>query len=222
MLFLEKYIDAKELIQKELDLAIELYNGTQYNLIRALMDKIYHMCFHIGSPSSVIPMIKSIISGKLKMWALSSNLNHCRGDQLNYKTTQEAARKSHGDYVKGHFRWNYGIGYIANYETRNFLQKFFIEQNFAELRTNIDNGLKKPTRFNIRKATVKKDTDNHYYIEITTTKNNDYRYFYTVDIDLVICSMVEPPVSESEKLWVKKVINDSGVMKGASSHFLPM
>jgi len=45
-----------------------------FDALEALADKISHMVFNIGSPTSVEPMIQSIISRKIKCWQGSDSV----------------------------------------------------------------------------------------------------------------------------------------------------
>lgn len=216
----------RKTLTDDLDKFIKMYNGTQLNLISALADKIKHMCINIGSPSSVMPMLKSIVKGKLKSWYLGDyntlpvKLNprmHIAEKDRKYSdweyvqiegTTGEC--ESHWrkivtskNYIKGHFRWNFGNAYVANYETRNYIQAYFIDKNVEAYlkKTNNSNDF----RFSIAKAFAQKHSDTLYTVEVTTPRNNEYRFHYYVTDDLVTSNYGLGDVTETESAWAKKV-----------------
>ena len=122
---LTKVADFKKTFLAELNEFYRCYNGSQPHAISALGDKLNWMAFHIGSPSSIEPMLKSITSGKIKYWGSSSTSRSSmsmRGIQLKGMHIGEMTRRF-DEVVKGHFRWNFG-GYMLNRETRDYIKKY--------------------------------------------------------------------------------------------------
>lgn len=227
---LELYTNHRVLLQKELEVFKLQYKGDQPELIEALADKIHHMCEQLGSPSSVLPMLKSIIKGKIKYWSHSWD-DH--GRQLNPRIHRAELERKHCDFkhnkiegtdgtedshykaeleqenfVKGHFRWNRGNGYIANFYTRDYIEAFYVNNNVNEFNETItlsEGGF----RFQIASAQPVKHSENTYSVEIITLTGNDYRYHYYPKGDRVTTNFrnSEDPITETEINYVKNLIN---------------
>lgn len=120
----------KENFLAELDEFYRCYNGSQPHAISALGDKLHWMAFHIGSPSSIEPMLKSIASGKIKYWGSGDTGGrfNTRGIQLKGMHIGEMTRRF-DDVLKGHFRWNFG-SYTLTRETRDYIHNFWFNDNF--------------------------------------------------------------------------------------------
>lgn len=119
----------RKLLQNELDAFIDSYTGENAEAIKALTEKIYHMCFNIGSPSSVKPMLESIVTGKVKTW---SNDYDDRGKQLtgyhiSYITNKyQDIRTGKLNIVKGHFRWDFKA-YTLDRDDLLYIKKHFLD-----------------------------------------------------------------------------------------------
>jgi hypothetical protein len=207
MTALELFVNHRQMLRDELDLFIKYYKGDQPEVISALADKIEWICIEKGSPSSVIPMLKSIIKGKLKIWAEYSNSNYDRGDQLNPRMHKAHLDRvvGEGDYIKGHFRWNFRA-YMANYETRNYIEDFYIKKDFQKLREESEKALDlTKMRMSVKYARVWKNTDTQYVIDVTTHNNNDYRYFFSTETGMQT-NCGTKPLNDMEKKWVFKMV----------------
>jgi hypothetical protein len=218
------------ILKKELEGFIQEYNGDQPFLISALAEKIEHMCVQIGSPSSVMPMLKSIVNGKIKTW--STNYDNF-GEKLNPRMHRAELERKHCDlkhkqiegtkgdkeshwrrivitenFIKGHFRWNHGGTYIANYHTRDYIKAYFIDKNVDAF---IASSTPKSKNFRLKmlRATASQNSPNMYIVSVTTPKDNDYRFFYYVDKDLTTSNFGKlEDVTEDEITFVKDLIND--------------
>ena len=137
MYSVKKYIRGKREIKKreesiyntllhELELFKSNYKGNEAIAIYALADKIYHMCTNIGSPSSVEPMLKSIVSGKIKRWYK----DYDGVIQVKTKYKNEINRKYapnlRGDLIEGHFRWNFK-GYKISRSARDYISRMLLQ-----------------------------------------------------------------------------------------------
>lgn len=106
--------------------------GSDMSVLEPLADKIEHMCIHIGSPSSVKPMLESICNRKVKKWG---NDYDNKGKQLtgypqwvidrHYQDT----RKGTHNILIGHFRWNHTV-YQVNRDDANYINAYFLERSF--------------------------------------------------------------------------------------------
>ena len=65
-----------------------------YEAIEALVNKMEHMIFNIGSPNSVEPMLLSICSRKIKYWQAHDNIE--MDDRTEYRFNEET---KHGETV---------------------------------------------------------------------------------------------------------------------------
>jgi len=197
---IELVTNHRTILQNELKDFVIKYNGAQPLLIAALAEKIEWMCLHIGSPSSVMPMLNSICNGKIKYWCNGDN----KGKQLNSRIHRDELERKHceltynqiegtdgskeshfnrvvlrEEFLKGHFRWNYGA-YMCDYQTRDYIKAYFIDKNVDAY---IASSTPKNTdiRLKIMSARVSRNSPNMYIVTVTTPKDNDYRFFYYVD-----------------------------------------
>lgn len=129
----------------------DFISSDDFDAIQALTDKMFHMIFNIGCPNSVLPMLESICTRKIKRWQGNNSIetdNHTtwvwdnerrkqkivvqgfkKGKQL--KTIDQVARvkKSKGYYndagivLVGHFRWN-NRGYLLSRRCTDLLQDY--------------------------------------------------------------------------------------------------
>lgn len=106
-----------------------------YEGIEALVDKIEHMTLNIGCPSSVTPMLQSIVNRKIKHWQgehmFYGNLYQKgweKGKQLKTKDNINFIRK-HQEYpnsvISGHFRWN-NRGYLLSRTATDLIEQIFL------------------------------------------------------------------------------------------------
>lgn len=153
---LSDIVDHRQNIKYKLESFIMCYQGNQGHIIIALADKIEHMCFYIGSPSSLDGFLNSIAEGKVKRWStgvnqIYSNNNkdpRAQGAQLRGMSLQHITRKcgeisykknkdgSWGDavisdcgYLQGHFRWNWR-GYTLDRQTRDYVRDFWFNNEY--------------------------------------------------------------------------------------------
>lgn len=121
--------------------------------IEALTDKIKHMILYIGCPNSVMPMIQSICTRKIKYWQGNNSLQTAdvksyffneetkrgfekvthkgfrKGKQLKRIDDVARVKKStflydKGIVLKGHFRWN-NRGYMLSRRATDLLANYF-------------------------------------------------------------------------------------------------
>ena len=201
----------RSLLDKELEDFQAYYNGTQPELIAALANKIYHMCINIGSPSSVKPMLQSIVKGNLKRWGTPRNYHIGYVPMKLPKNMHIAEAERCFEYVTklGHFRWNFGRTYTANYETRNYIKAFFLDSSIEREILIKDFHTKRKFRIPIISPRVFA-WDGVYAIEFKSPNGNEYRYCYYPDTDTVSCNfggLDEVPKTEAD--WVRKTVKDS-------------
>lgn len=134
----------RRLLEVQMNEFTSSYEGDQRELIEALAEKIIHMCIYIGSPSSVKPMLQSIVNGKKKTWGVLTG----KGVRNRYndgnvvkvnpylhpqcKTKMYSAHNmwgssndhSEGNLITGHFRWNWQA-YNVHRDTRDYINEFF-------------------------------------------------------------------------------------------------
>jgi hypothetical protein len=137
-------------------------------VIDTLADKLDHMAFYIGSPSSIEPMLKSIASGKIKHWSTGEHENprklndkFAKGAQIKGKHVGEMQRRwgvweyQEGDgnnptklvdkgYLSGHFRWNF-TAYKLDRETRDYIYNFWFNDAFVPTPHHIPKRMKELT-----------------------------------------------------------------------------
>lgn len=181
---LSKITDFKKTFLAELDEFYRCYDGAQPHAISALGDKLHWMAFHIGSPSSIEPMLKSIASGKIKYWGDGDTGGrfNTRGIQLKGMHIGEMTRRF-DSVIKGHFRWNFGA-YTLTRETRDYIHNFWFNDNFKAVPSNTrikniiagSSGVKYPKHSAI-KAILYLNTPNHRW-EYTLYQNGT-EYFMT-------------------------------------------
>ncbi len=122
----ENFANHRKELEKELQLFVKGYTGKDTTGIIALSDKINIICNHRGSPSSVYPMLASIINGRVKKW---SNKYENNGKQLGLATQQEIGSEQlqhDRGIIVGHFRTE-GKGYILNEEQINYIKIFYFK-----------------------------------------------------------------------------------------------
>ena len=128
------------------------YDGSQPNIISSLADKMEHMIFHIGSPSSISGMLQSIIKGNIKRWADGSKFNgkYDKGAQLRgdynqivrecsvskWKLNKEGGFSDETvivdlGFVQGHFRWDF-TAYTVDRATRDYINNFWFTSTTYE------------------------------------------------------------------------------------------
>lgn len=107
-----------------------------FEAIQALTDKISHMVFNIGCPNSVIPMLESICTRKIKRWQAErlfygdmERKGWIKGKQLRSKDEINIAKKAsqcewgNDGIIVGHFRWN-NRGYILSRRCAELLEDY--------------------------------------------------------------------------------------------------
>jgi hypothetical protein len=208
MTALELFINHRRMLRDELNLFIEYYQGDQPEVISALASKIEYVCVDKGSPSSVPDMLKSIVKGKLKIWAdYNDSYNIERGQQMNPRMNRAHLEKVLGkdNFLKGHFRWNFKV-FVANYETRNYIEDFYIKKNVEKIKREHDKHLNTgKLRVNVKHVRVYKNTDTQIVIDVKTTKDNEYRFFFSTESGMQTNCGTEP-LNNFEKKWVYKVV----------------
>ena len=205
----------KSNIQNVLSAFVEQYNGNEIEPIKALADKIDHMTFNIGSPSSVVPMLKSICSRKVKQWYPEPKDNWKKYDYSKkkfpykltakvpiYMSTSDAKalynKRQNGlgeNILRGHFRWNYRA-YMLTREHTDYIQQFFF--GIGGLTISSD----KP---NFVQTYVVHKHQYSYTVEITTPSGNQYRFTQYPDGKIVFnCDTYK--LQNRHMNWVRKVI----------------
>lgn len=202
---LELISNYKLIIQAQLEKFVECYSGKQAFEISALAEKLDHMAFGIGSPSSIEPMLKSIISGKIKHWSTgihgysSANADSIKpydnGAQIKGKHVAEMQRRwgkwkyQDGDndratklvdkgYVTGHFRWNY-TAYKLDRETRDYIYNFWFNEAYVPTVNHIPIRMK-----NLTHGIVSFEGgripfhDNPFKYDKLVVNTKDYRWVY--------------------------------------------
>ena len=105
-----------------------------FEAIQALSDKMLWMATIIGCPTSIAPMLESIISRKVKHWINHNTYynDYKRGKKLNTKDEINRAKKQ-GEFawqndmvVKGHFRWNWKT-YMLSRRATDLLEEWYSE-----------------------------------------------------------------------------------------------
>jgi hypothetical protein len=197
----------KKLLEGELGAMLSAYPGDDLDMMTALAGKIEHMCFRIGCPSSVKPMIKSIIGGRVKMWATGKN-DHtgkgfdAKGSQLHKLNTGRVHRTMGKDeYMQGHFRWN-ERGYMVTRADRDFLQKFFID-GIKDGNSGTLCGII------VRSMSCYRISDNTTRVQMITPKNNEYAMYYYKDKDQLIANWKSGDIVGRDKGKVLKFINET-------------
>jgi len=129
---LEIVTNFKQNFLKEIERFVMCYSGLQPHVISALADKMNHMAFNIGSPSSIEGMLKSISKGTIKRWGdyskVKSNERFTRGVQLRGMHVTQMNR-SFETIHKGHFRWNF-TAYMVDRETQDYINEFWFNPKF--------------------------------------------------------------------------------------------
>lgn len=212
----------RQMLMTELGKFLQMYTGNQPEVIRALATKIEHMCLNIGCPSSVLPMLNSIANGKIKVWSTSYD---SMGKQLNPRIHRAELERKHCEkkyrsndpkdkmmvvveknFCKGHFRWNYRA-YMVDYFTRDYIRAFYLDNNiqdFIKKHKSLDGGF----RFPIANAIAEKHNETTYTVEVITPNGNDYRFHYYTDGDRVTSNYGVEAVTETERKFTKKLINE--------------
>ena len=225
-------LDHRKVIENELNDFVNYYRGDQIREVKALADKIDHMVCYIGSPISVMPMLESIVKGKLKTWATGCDN---RGEKLNPRMhiAEKDRRFSEGkliqkegssgryendfykkvtnkEYIKGHFRWDFGT-YTIDRETRDYIKMFLVEKDMTEVyKYASENAHRRKLRMSVRNMQVQQHSENCYTIEITTAKGNEYRYhLYSKDKLVSTNCNFQDPISPFEEEWVKTTVKNN-------------
>jgi len=147
---LDNIVNYKKNILDKLHNFVISYDGDQPNIIASLADKMEHMIFHIGSPSSLTGMLQSIIKGNIKRWADGSKYNgkYNKGAQLRgdynqivrecsvskWKLNKEGGFSDDTvivdlGFVQGHFRWDF-TAYMVDRNTRDYINNFWFNTNY--------------------------------------------------------------------------------------------
>lgn len=209
MTAVEIFANHRQMLRDELALFVKYYNGDQPEVIASLASKIEWVCVEKGSPSSIIPMLKSIISGKIKIWAdYNDSYDIEKGQQMNPRMNRAHLERVLGKdgYLKGHFRFN-STAWMANYATRNYIEDFYIKKNFQKLKEESEKTLDlTKMRVSIKFARVWKNSETQYIVDVTSHKNNDYRFFYSSDTGMVLTNCGTNPINEVEEKWVLKMV----------------
>ena len=222
---IETYANARNNISKQLHSFIANYKGKQIDELNALAEKIQHMCFNIGCPSSVMPMLQSIANGKIKHWVgrgsdawlHDDRLSH--GKKVSQRNVHELWRKvgktkycnetNQMVYVernidKGHFRWNW-TAYILDYETRDYINDFFFNNTIKQpeikssLRVDVVNYFPNKTEY---------DGYTTYWVDVVTSSGNEYRYTFYPDIDRVVSNFDNGQCTAKETAWVISILRN--------------
>ncbi len=109
----EIYASHRKLLANELKSFIESAPFADKTRIKALADKIDHMCNHIGSPSSVMPMLSAILRGPKRLYFQDSM--QPRDESDIYKVN-----------AVGHFKWNHKVNVCTDAEL-NHIRAFFFK-----------------------------------------------------------------------------------------------
>ena len=151
---LSEIVNHKQNIKDKLESFIMCYHGKQKHIIIALADKLEHMIFYIGSPSSLDGFLNSIAEGKVKRWSTGANYHNgdikdprTQGAQLkgmslqhitrlcsevSYKKNENGTDKTiitDLGYIQGHFRWDWR-GYTLDRETRDYIRDFWFNDEY--------------------------------------------------------------------------------------------
>lgn len=145
--FFMEYLDDMGSVERPA--GFEYISQEDFEAIEALSDKIFHMTCNIGCPSSVRPMLQSIVSRKVKSWLLDDidnefgkitiyytdgtkreKMRYVKGKQLRTHSDIAIAKKNKTYYnnpikvARGHFRWN-NRGYILSRRATELLAYYF-------------------------------------------------------------------------------------------------
>lgn len=114
----------------------EFITSEDFEAIQALTDKMKHMICNIGCPNSVLPMLESICSRKIKRWQAEAlfyggmeRKGWIKGKQLRSKDEINIVKKASqyewkkDGIIVGHFRWN-NRGYILSKCCTDLLQDY--------------------------------------------------------------------------------------------------
>jgi len=191
----------RQILATELELMLSCYSGSNYEIMAALADKIQHMCLNIGCPSSVKPMLQSMVNGRVKMWA--TGIGYYGSDKIKEKGTQLhgcSTGRIHrtwakDEYVKGHFRWNH-TAYMLLREDRDFLREFFFENKRVKKEGICGIVARYINPYRISENTIR--------IEIQSPKGNEYALYYYKDKDQLQANWLRENVEGVEK---EKIIN---------------
>ena len=113
---------------------MENFKGFSNNL-EALADKIDDMICR-GRAKDVEIMLRSILTGKIKVWSFpdysSPRRNKRREKKANYDVVQfhysnddKYCEGEKQEFCYGHFRWNHGRGYILNEAELKKVKEYF-------------------------------------------------------------------------------------------------
>ncbi len=130
---IDLYTNKDKILTKYIDDFVENYKGDDIRPIKALADKIKHMCFNIGSPISVKPMLKSICKMQIKKWQAQDEYGdkkNIRGKQLHgspqwYLDKYYQTKNGTHNIDIGHFRWDWGAYMISRDDADYIMQYFF-------------------------------------------------------------------------------------------------
>ena len=193
----------RQILATELELMLSCYKGSNYEIIAALAEKIQHMCLNIGCPSSVKPMLQSMVNGRVKMWgtgigSFQAGKIREKGAQLHGCNTGRIHRTWEKDaYVKGHFRWNH-TAYMLLREDRDFLREFFFENKRVKGEGICGVVARYINPYRISEYTIR--------IEIQTPKGNEYALYYYKDKNQLVANWLRGDVEGTEKENVIKML----------------
>lgn len=98
---------------------------------KALAEKIVRLIFGVGSPSSVEPFLRSVVSGKMKVYKLCErkgkigwHRDKSRERRKKFDTVDKHDQGVNEDVVIGHFRSGH-TGFILTDAERKYIKKFF-------------------------------------------------------------------------------------------------
>lgn len=169
--------DFNKTIRNELESFLNGYDGAQLDVMSALVDKIEHMIWNIGSPVSIEPMLKSIANGNIKKWGVMYDKHYFKTvKQLKGMHITEIQRKCE-DVMVGHFRWNHR-GYMVDRYTRDYIFNFWFNDAFVPVsvksRMKHIEGIPK----------IVKSKWNGIECDRLIVETKSYRWFYYIDFNL--------------------------------------
>jgi hypothetical protein len=216
-----KILNYKKELEEKFDLFSSCYHGSQPDVISALVSKMHHMCFRIGSPSSLEGFLKSVSSGKIKYWADFDKKGgrKNRGVQLKGMHIAEMTSGRFERVLKGHFRWNF-TAYMVDRETRDYIHDFWfnplyipkpVNNRMKEIVGTIK--LERTRRYKINE-TLQKNlgiSDEEPYADVLTFNTTNYRFEYVKfnsisDVEFFKCNIGNGDVTESEKVALRNMM----------------
>jgi hypothetical protein len=214
-------LNYKKELEDRFDLFSSCYHGSQPDVISALVSKMRHMCFNIGSPSSLEGFLKSVSAGKIKYWGdgdMKAGI-YCRGVQLKGMSFGQMTSGRFGAVLKGHFRWNFGA-YMVDRETRDYINDFWFNPFYIpkpssnRMKDIIGTiNLERSRRYRINETLQKMlgIFDEEPYADVLTfrTENHRFEYIkfnYVAETELFLCNIGNGDVTESEKVALRNMM----------------